>query len=350
MYDNNYLPIFALSRGDAVESVHFGAFAVVNSRGKLVASYGNPDTISFLRSSAKPFQALPFIEADGHEQWGLSGPEISIMCASHSGTDKHFKVLTNIQSKIKVTQEDLLCGIHPPVDAVTRQALLNRGESPTPNRHNCSGKHTGMLAHAKFTHTPIEDYIDIDHPIQKRILATFSEMCDVDVQKIALGIDGCSAPVFAIPLKNAALGYARLCDPHDLAPERAAACRTITAAMMEYPDMVAGPGKFDTRLMEVSKGKIVSKGGAEGYQQVGILPGVLSPNSPGLGIALKISDGDARSRARPAVILEILRQLGAITESDLEKLAEFGPKFPTNNWREIIVGQAHPIFKMNTAG
>ena len=346
MHDNNYLPIFELRRGDAVESIHFGAFAVVNSLGKLVASYGNPDTTSFLRSSAKPFQALPFIESGGHKQWGLSGPEISIMCASHTGTDKHFKVLTNIQSKIKVTQDDLLCGVHPPVDAAARQALLDRGESPTPNRHNCSGKHTGMLAHAKFIHTPIEDYIDIDHPIQKRILATFSEMCDVEIQKIALGIDGCSAPVFAIPLKNAALGYARLCDPHDLTPERETACRTITAAMMSYPDMVAGPGKFDTRLMEVAKGKIISKGGAEGYQQVGILPGVLGPDSPGLGIALKISDGDARSRARPAVILEILRQLGAITESEMEELSEFGPKFPLKNWREIIVGEAYPTFKL----
>jgi L-asparaginase II len=347
MHNQNYLPIFELRRGDAVESVHFGAFAVVDSLGKLVASYGKPDATSFLRSSAKPFQALPFIEAGGHKHWSLTGPEISIICASHSGTDEHFKVLSNIQSKIEVTQDDLLCGIHPPVDAATRQALLDRGESPTPNRHNCSGKHTGMLAHAKLIHTPIEDYIDFNHPIQKRILDTFSEMCDVDIQKITLGIDGCSAPVFAIPLKNAALGYARLCDPHDLPSKRATACRTIIAAMMDFPDMVSGPGNFDTRLMEVAKGKIISKGGAEGYQQVGIMPGVLGSDSPGLGIALKISDGDARSRARPAVILEILRQLGAITEDELGKLSEFGPKFPTKNWREIIVGDAYPTLKLN---
>lgn len=347
MHTNNYLPIFELKRGDAVESIHFGAIAIVNSLGKLVASYGSPDTISFLRSSAKPFQALPFIEAGGHKHWAFSGPEISIICASHSGTDQHFSVLSSIQSKIGVTQDDLLCGVHPPVDEATRQALLDRGESPTPNRHNCSGKHTGMLAHAKFIHAPIDDYIDVDHPIQKRILDTFSEMCDIEIQKIALGIDGCSAPVFAIPLKNAALGYARLCDPHDLSSKRAAACRTITSSMMGFPDMVAGPGKFDTRLMEVAKGKVISKGGAEGYQQVGIMPGVLGPDSPGLGIALKISDGDARSRARPAVILEILRQLGVITEPELGKLSEFGPKFPTKNWREIFVGEAYPTFELS---
>ncbi|MBU1660308.1 MAG: asparaginase [Chloroflexi bacterium] len=168
----------------------------------------------------------------------------------------------------------------------------------------------------------------------------------MNIEDIVIGIDGCSAPVFAIPLRNAALGYARLCDPVELAPERAAACRTITNAMSTHPEMVAGPGKFDTRLMTAANGKIVSKGGAEGYQQIGVLPGAMAPDSPGLGIAIKISDGDSRSRARPAVVLELLRQLGAITPQELEELADLGPTFEIRNYRNWLVGKACPVFAL----
>ena len=338
-----YLPVLELTRGEVVESVHSGAFAIVNSHGELVASYGDPNLVTFLRSSAKPFQALPFIESGGHERWNLNPREIAIICASHTGTDEHASVLQAIQSKIGVTQADLLCGIHAPIDAPTREALRERGEEPTPNRHNCSGKHTGMLAHARLFDFPIADYINPEHPIQKRILQTFSEMCDVKPEDVAIGIDGCSAPVFAIPLRNAALGYARLCDPGGLAPERAAACRTIIDAMSTHPEMVSGPGKFDTRLMEVAKGKIVSKGGAEGYQHIGVMPGAMAP-SPGLGIAIKISDGDLRGRARPAVVLEILRQLGVLTSAELEELADLGPTFEIRNYRKVLIGKAYPVF------
>lgn len=341
-----YLPVLELTRGKAVESIHFGAFAVVNSRDELVASYGDFNLVTFLRSSAKPFQALPFIEGGGRERWDLTGREIAIICASHTGTDEHASVLQAMQRKIGVTQADLLCGIHAPIDAPTREALRERGEEPTPNRHNCSGKHTGMLAHARLFDFPIADYINPEHPVQKRILQTFSEMCDVEPEDVATGIDGCSAPVFAIPLRKAALGYARLCDPGGLAPERAAACRTITNAMSTHPEMVSGPGRFDTRLMEATNGKIVSKGGSEGYQQIGVLPGVIAPDSPGLGIAIKISDGDSRGRARPAVVLEILRQLGILAPAELEELADLGPTFDIRNYRKLLVGAARPVFAL----
>jgi L-asparaginase II len=341
-----FLPVLELTRGEAVESVHFGALAIMNSLGELVASHGDPNATSFLRSSAKPFQALPFIENGGHIHWNFSKREISIMCASHTGTAEHFNVLSSMQAKINVTQDDLLCGIHPPVDAPTREALLARGEAPTPNRHNCSGKHSGMLAHARLINAPIENYIAHEHPVQRRIIQAFSEMCDVGLDEISIGIDGCSTPVFAIPLQKAAFGYARLCDPHELPHQRASACQIITDAMMSHPEMVSGPGKFDTRLMDTTRGKIISKGGAEGYQQIGIMPDVIEPGSPGLGIAIKISDGDVRSRARPAIALEILRQLGAITANELKELSEFGPRFPIENWRKIIVGEAYPVISL----
>jgi L-asparaginase II len=343
---STYLPIFETRRGETIESIHYGALSVVDSRGSLLACYGNPQTTSFLRSSAKPFQALPLIEADGHIRWGFTLEEIAILCASHAGTDEHIQVLTEIQAKVQVSETDLRCGIHPPGDEPTRKAMELRGQSPTPNHHNCSGKHTGMLAMAKLTNTNLENYLDFDHPIQLGILKTFSEMCEVPVEEIALGIDGCSAPVFAIPLQQAAYAYARLCDPSELSAERAAACQTITKAMIAHPEMVAGPGKFDTRLMQVCQGKLISKGGAEGYQQIGIMPGVLGENAPGIGIALKISDGDAAGRARPAVILEVLRQLGVMTDHELDQLAEFGPTSPVLNWRKLLAGKAYPTFAL----
>ena len=343
---SQYLPVVELTRGRIVESIHFGAVAVSDASGQLLASYGDPDTTTFLRSSAKPFQALPFIERGGDLAFGLTPREVALLCASHSGTDDHVAVVAGIQRKIGAGEKDLLCGSHPPYHEPTARALEQRGEAPTPNRHNCSGKHTGMLAHALLRSLPIEDYINPEHPVQKSILAAFADMCGLPQDQVELGVDGCSAPNFAVPLRNAALGYARLMDPSNLAPERAEACRRITAAMTSNPDMVGGPGRFDTRLMAVAGDQILAKAGAEGYQGLGIQPGALGPGTPALGIAFKISDGDTGSgRARPFVALDILRQLGAISRQEMEALAEFGPR-PIRNWRGLVAGEICSSFSL----
>lgn len=363
MPDSNE-PIFELTRGTTVESIHYGAAAIVDSTGKLIASIGNPQTITSLRSSAKPFQALPFIECLGHLTFGLMPREIALICASHTGTDMHVETVQNIQVKVGIHESDLQCGTHPPSDKATANRMFLNGETPAPNRHNCSGKHSGMLAYAKMQGLQLETYLDHEHPIQIDILETFSEMCSMSVGEVSLGIDGCSAPIFAVPLYNAALGYAHLCDPRYLPEERANACRTITTVMTSYPEMVSGPGRFDTRLMEVGGGKILVKGGAEGVQGIGLLPGALRPDSPGIGIVLKVSDGDLpvlqtecddpggklrddRSRVRPAVTLEILHQLGVLNEMQMAVLAEFGPVKPVRNWRKLIVGESYPTFTLH---
>jgi L-asparaginase II len=360
--EQQYLPMIELTRGPAqadgsypnietVESIHFGAAAVVDAHGNLLASYGDPQTVTFLRSSSKPFQAMPFFERGGKDHYQLSLRQAAIMCSSHSGTDDHYQTMTAIQEKVGVTEANLLCGTHPVFDPATAEALRSRNELPTPNRHNCSGKHTGMLAFARMENLPIETYLDPQHPIQKIILATFAEMVRFPIEKIALGTDGCSAPVFAIPLYNAALGFARLCDPQNgqVAPaRRVSACQLITSAMTSHPDMVGGPGRFDTLLMQAYPGKVLSKAGAEAYQAMGIMPDVLRPGSPGIGIAFKISDGDSTGRARRAVGLEILRQLGLFSPSEMASLAEFGPEFPIFNWRKLKVGRARPCFTLQS--
>lgn len=357
-----YLPMLELTRGvaqpdgsypkvETVESIHFGAAAVVDAKGNLIASFGDPQTVTFLRSSAKPFQAMPFFERGGQAHFQLSLREVALLCSSHSGTDEHFHTVQAIQEKAGIAESDLLCGSHPVFDPATAKALRSRNEQPTANRHNCSGKHTGMLAFARMENLPTETYLDLQHPIQKIILATFAEMVRLPAETIALGTDGCSAPVFGIPLYNAALGFARLCDPQNgqVSPaRRLEACQLITTAMTSNPDMVGGPGRFDTLLMQAFQGKVLSKAGAEAFQALGIMPGVLSPDSPGVGIAFKISDGDSSGRARRAVGLEILRQLGLLSAIDMEPLAEFGPEFPIFNWAKLKVGRARPCFTLQS--
>lgn len=346
-----YQPIFELLRGETVESVHHGAVAVVDVYGNLVAHYGDPGLVTFLRSSAKPFQVLPFLEHGGQAYYGLSQREIAVMCASHSGTDQHVETIRGIQAKAGLSESDLMCGVHVPGDEATAETLRDKRLVPTPNRHNCSGKHTGMLSYCQMSGRKYPDlpYIAFDHPIQQEILREFSEMCQVSPEQVCLGVDGCSAPNFAVPLRNAALAFARLCDPQAglvSPPERVAACRQVTTAMQAAPDMVAGPGKFDTLLMQAAGGKLVSKGGAEGYQAIGLMPGVWYPGSPAVGIALKIADGDGRGKARSAVVLEVLGQLNALDVDELESLAEFGPRFSIFNWRMILVGLGRPVFEL----
>jgi L-asparaginase II len=347
MSENPYVPLFELTRGETVESTHFGAIAVVDVAGKLVASCGDPYGVAFLRSSAKPFQALPFIEAGGHKRLDLTSKEIALMCASHAGTDEHVRVVETIQAKTGIAEKNLKCGVHPVFHKETAEAMRERGEEPTPNRHNCSGKHSGMLAHARMKSLTLEDYLENNHEVQQSILKTFAEMCGMSPEEVRLGIDGCSAPNFAAPLYNVAWGWAQLAAPHKLSQERAAACQTIIEAMTSHPEMVGGPARFDTVLMEVAGGRIVAKGGAEAYQCMALMPGAVGDDSPALGVAFKISDGDSRGRARSGVAVEILRQLGALSQDDLDALAAFGPSGDVLNWRKLVVGEKRPIFTLN---
>lgn len=267
----------------------------------------------------------------------------------------HIQTVESIQAKAGIQEGHLQCGSHMPGDATAYRRLIEEDTAPTPNRNNCSGKHSAMLAYAKMRGLALDTYLDFDHPIQVDILASFAEMCLLPSNRVELGIDGCSAPNFAVPLYNAALAFARLADPHDLAETRARACRKITSAMISHPEMISGPGEFDCRLMQVGAGKIVCKRGAEGYQAIGLLPGAISPDSPGIGIAIKIMDGDlgqrrldltSYSRVRPAVTLEVLKQLGTLNEAQLQELAEFGPVKAVRNHRGIVVGESRPVFKL----
>ena len=348
-------PLLEVTRGRIAESTHYGSIAVVDANGKLLASYGDHHVVTFLRSSAKPFQALPFIERGGAEYFNFTPREISISCASHEGSAMHIQTVAALQKKIGITESNLQCGAHVPGDVAELKDMIIHDRHPTPNYNNCSGKHTAMLAHAKMRGLPLENYLDHKHPIQQDILASFAEMCLIPAADVELGTDGCSAPNFAVPLFNAALGMARFCDPRELSSARAEACHKITTSMMAHPEMASGYGEFDEQLMKIGAGKIVTKRGAEGFQIIGIMPGVLSPDAPGVGIALKVSDGDASRmaddlsvspRVRPAVTVEILRQLGAISSDQEQALAAFGPVKEIKNHRGLVTGQSRPVFEL----
>jgi L-asparaginase II len=338
MNDQIDTPLVELTRGELVESMHYGSVVISDPMGNILFHYGDPYRLVYLRSSAKPLQTLALLEHDGIEQYGLVPEEIAILCASHSGTDRHVKVLHKLLTKIGIKESDLQCGTRPPLDKKTYLQSRCEGKQPTPIRHECSGKHSGMLALAKMLHAPLDNYLNPNHAAQQLILRTCAEMLDIRVDQLFLGTDGCSAPIFAVPMQKVAQAYARLCDPQGLPAKRATACRQITRAMTQCPYIVAGPHRFDTALIETASGKLIAKVGAEGYFCIGILPDNIHDGSPALGITIKISDGDLKRRAHPVAAMTILKHLGLLTSGEIEKLSGFDAR-PIKNWRQLNVGE-----------
>jgi L-asparaginase II len=203
-----------------------------------------------------------------------------------------------------------------------------------------------MLANCRLRGLAIDDYLNPLHPLQQLILHDFAAMTGMDPSSVPVGIDGCSAPTFAAPLQRAAHAYALLADPQGLPPVRAEALRHIYRAMGAHPDMVAGPTRFDTLLMQATAGKVVSKGGAEGYQGMAVRPGALHPASPGIGITFKIADGDSAGRAGPVAAFAVLDQLGLLTAAERTALAMFD-RNALRNWRDLEIGEIRPAFHLH---
>ena len=318
--------------------------------GALLASWGDPETVTFLRSSAKPLQALACVESGAADRFGLAAPHIALMCASHSGTEDHVRGVAEMLAAVGAEESDLQCGTHAPLDPATARRLENSGVQPRPLQHNCSGKHAGMLALGEHLGAARGDYLNPDGAVQRLILDVFAEMCGIDSAQVGLGVDGCSAPNFAVPLRAAATAYARIMAPWGPSGERASACARIRAAMSAHPELVGGPGRFDTRLTEACRGRIVSKGGAEGFQAFGLPAGALGPGSPACGIVFKIADGDRAGRAVSAVGLAALSQLGAMGLAELEPLADLMPPRPVENNRGLLVGEMRVCFQLARPG
>ncbi len=323
-------------RGETVESIHRGHVAVVDGDGKIVFSKGNPETVTFFRSSSKAFQAFPVLRNGAAERFGFSDAEIALACGSHSGEPVHTETAAKMLAKIGLSETDLRCGAQVPFNEEISEAMIRAGEKPNQLHNNCSGKHTAMLALGKHFGADLESYESLENPVQQAILETVSLFTDVPKTEIKIGIDGCAAPNFALPLLAMALSFARLVfPPKSFDVETREACRRLVSAMISHPQMIGGTDRLDTILMRSARGKIISKIGAEGVYVAGVLPS--ERWKKGLGIAVKIEDGDDK-RARAVLIIELLRALGVIDETNDKNLREYSP-IQIKNRRGDTVGQ-----------
>jgi len=321
-------------RGDYLESTHNIHIAVVNTKGELLYSYGNPERPTFPRSSMKPFQAVAVVETGAADAYHFEDADLSLICASHSGESRHRERVMKIINRIGLEETHLQCGTHIPRDVESYNALIKAGGELTPVYSNCSGKHSGMLTAVAHMKEDVDSYRELSHPHQQRILSAIAEICQYPKDKIEISVDGCGVPVHRLPLKNTALGFAQLASPYETV--HALTLEKIRNAMMKHPEMVGGKDRFDTDLMEAFEGKIVAKAGAEGVQCIGVV-------ELGLGISIKVEDGNARATSVAA--MEVLRQLGIGNDKLYQKLGHYAIA-PVLNARNEPIGRIEADFEL----
>jgi len=314
-------------RGDLVESRHRVHAAICDPRGNVLAAAGQPGMVTYWRSSAKPIQALPLVAAGGVEAFDFVPADIAVMCASHEGEPYHVEQVQQILRKAGLDASALKCGAHPPAHGPSARALAMRGEAPSAMHNNCSGKHAGMLAHAKLIGADPESYLDPDHPVQQRILAAVAAFTGLENGDVRTGVDGCGAPVFGLPLSAMATAFARLASGEGIGDEYARAARVVVSSMQAHPEMVAGTEGFCTRLMALLAPAIVAKGGAEGVYCLGHTRGKW-------GLALKVEDGSGRARA--PVVVAILKELGVWRPGAAEELEWYRTPAVRNHAGSIV--------------
>lgn len=325
-----------VTRGDRVESAHRGAIAVVDANGKRVASWGDIDTPVYPRSAFKSLQALALVESGAADAYRVSTEELALACASHSGEPMHVERVENWLARIDCREGDLACGPHLPMHEPTAHAMLRGGDRPCRLHNNCSGKHTGFLTLARHLHIAVEHYEHPDHPVQVMVRNAIADMCGVAGEKLSVGIDGCAAPNYAIPLSGLARGMARLGDRSSLSRERAEAAKRLIAAWKEHPLLVSGTGRACADLIEAGRGGTVVKTGAEGVFMAA-LP------EQGFGIALKIDDGG--TRAAETAMAKMLVLLGTADEHEPKLAKHLHPS--VRNWRGDVVGERRVTATLN---
>ena len=306
-------------RGGVVEAWHDVHVAVVDGLGRLVAKVGDPDLVTYWRSAAKPFQALPLVTDGAADRFGLTTEELALCCASHSSEPGQVAIVRDFLAKIECSERDLLCGPHPPLSERVAQDYATRGVRLTAVYSNCSGKHAGMLALARHHGWPTAFYTRLEHPVQQRCLEEVSRWTDVPVAEIKTAVDGCGVVCYGLQLRSMALAYARLAnaefgmrnaefrgglrvahDPPQQFRIPNSAFR-IVEAMLRRPDLIAGEGRPCTELMRAHPGRVLAKVGAEGVYCALLV-------HEGLGVALKVQDGHGVAAA--LALAAVLEELG----------------------------------------
>lgn len=330
-------PLIQLTRGGMQENLHLGAIAVVNSSNHLVAFAGDAHWKTFTRSTLKALQALPLAQSGGIEQFGFTSAQTALLCASHNGEDMHVEQVQAMLSQTGQSERTLRCGCHVPLRFTFFDQSAPEGAEFNQLHNNCSGKHAGFVAYCVQHGLPLDDYIDPNHPLQHAIRTQVARAVGMDVQDMAMGIDGCSAPNYAMPLDRLAYGYARLASgAHDA--EFGQSFATLRDAMVQHPDMVSGTGRNDLDLMRIGRGDWVSKIGADGVQVVGSA-------SRGEAFAIKIIDGS--KPALYATTIEVLDQLGWLDDAQRSALEPWRAR-PIINARGLLVGERKAVFTLQT--
>jgi len=299
-------------RGPIAESRHRVQCAVATPAGELKAATEDVRRVTSFRSAAKPFQLLPFVERGHADALRCSDEELAIMAASHSGSRAHLALVQGLLDRIGLTPAALACGYHDPQDAESLEDLRRDPSRKGPIYNNCSGKHAGMLAFARAEGWPVAGYEQPGHPLQQLMLRTVSECCGLAPESVPMGVDGCSVPVFGMPLAAMAHGYARIAEAMARGGDlRARSLQRIGRAMAAHPVLVEGHGRLATDLMRATSGRVLAKSGAEGLLLV-------ADPVRGVGVAIKCEDGAMRAVAPAAV--ELLHPLGVLAAEELPAL------------------------------
>jgi len=325
------------TRGEVVESLSRGDIAVVDTRGELLYYAGDPGKFTYLRSAAKPLLALEVILSGASQYYGFTDREVAVMCASHFGEPMHRGAVESILTKIGLTREAVLGGHVTSLDPRYASKLACEHVPLNPLFSDCSGKHAGMLSICKYRGYSLDSYTHPDHPLQQELLQLLARLTRYDKEAIAVGVDGCSVPVHAMPLRHMAEGFARLATPGQQA--WAPAAGNIYRAMNRYPEMIAGTGGFCSDLIRHTHGKLIGKIGAQGVYCIGI-------RNKNMGIAVKMEDGHME-RLKP-VVIKILEDLGLLTWQEAAALRPYR-LMNNRNDLESIVGEIRAVFELEEA-
>lgn len=312
-----------VERGRHLESEHRVHAVVCDGEGRRIAVHGDPERITWMRSTMKPFQALPLVEDGAADALGITEEELAVICASHNGEPRHVQVVEDILRKAGLPEEALECGAHPPMGPVAARALARSGRDPRRIHNNCSGKHAGMLALAVHRGWSPEGYRQEGHPVQQRMLHEVARWTECPPEGIGTSVDGCGVLCFALPLEAAARGLVAFV----AAGARGEPAGRIVAAMVGHPFLTAGTGRLCSEVMEATAGRLLVKVGAEGVY-------VAATTDGRVGLALKVEDG-AR-RGAEAALLALLAEHDLLTPAEAGSLGRYSTPAVRNTLGEVV--------------
>lgn len=316
-------------RNEVLESFHRGVVCVVDAQNKVIFSQGDIHQLCYPRSAMKLLQVIPLLESGGMEHFDFTLEEIAIMCGSHNGEPDHLRVVRSVLSKCGLDESTLQCGAQYPTSKKDADKLIRENSKPGPIHNNCSGKHAGMLAMCQLKEWPVENYLHPDHPLQQAILEICSLFYEWPKEKMVIALDGCSAPIFSVPVFNQAVGYKNLVYPAVFPEAIERACAIIIEAVSGYPFMIAGTNRYCTDMLQVTAPTIIGKTGAEGIFCMGF-------TEHKLGVCIKIDDGKMQPQYNVAQAL--IEASGLFSAERLKTLHAYNQS-EIRNFNKLVTGE-----------